>query len=130
MSEHVEVPEDFPREEVLGAVSGFVPKILLVKNADGKFAAPKLSQEELVYRFQKCEVLAGKVSRAAVRSKAGPLAHLGEADILEKYLLPMQRDFFASRAEAEWIVRTAAALLQWPAPESLASRPGALAYPS
>lgn len=122
MSEQIEVPEDFPRGEVIGAVSGFAPKVLLVKSADGKFAAPKLSQEELAYRFQKCEVLAGKVSRAAVRSKEGPLAHLGEAAILEKYLLPMRRDFFASQAEAEWIVRTAASILNWPVPESISQK--------
>jgi hypothetical protein len=121
MSEHVEVPEDFPRE-VIGAVSGFAPKVLLVKTAEGKFAAPKLSQEELAYRFQKCEVLAGKVSRAAVRSKEGPLAHLGEAAILDKYLVPMMRDFFATKDEAEWIVKTAASILHWPVPESISQK--------
>lgn len=113
-----DVPDDFPRE-VSGSVSGFVPKLLLVKTEEGRFEAPRLSAEELTYRFQKCNVLAGKVSRAAVRSKAGPYANLSEAAILEKYLLPMQRDFFATRPEAEWIVRTAAAILNWPVPQSL-----------
>jgi hypothetical protein len=127
MKEQVEVPdvpEDFPREEVLGSVSGFAPKLLLIKTEEGKFKAPKLSAEELAYRFQKCNVLAGKVSRAAVRSKAGPCAHLSEAAILEKYVLPMQRDFYATGPEAEWIVRTAAAILNWPMPESLLPKDG------
>jgi hypothetical protein len=119
--EVLEVPEDFPRE-VLGSASGFAPKLLLVKREDGRFEAPKLSGEELAYRFQKCNVLVGKVARAAARSKAGPCAQLSEAIILEKYLIPMQRDFFATAAEAEWIVKKAAASLNWPVPESLRAK--------
>src|SRR6266571_8620954 len=94
-----EIPDDFPRGEVLGSVSGFANKLLLVKAEGGKYEVPNFSEEELAYRFQKCNVLAGKVSRAAVRSKAGPCAHLSEGAILEKYLLPMRRDFFATEAE-------------------------------
>jgi hypothetical protein len=121
MSEQVDVtdvPEDFPRE-VFGAVSGFAPKLLLVKTEDGRFKAPTLSSEELSYRFQKCHKLVGKVARASVRSKAGSCANLAEDLILARYLIPLQRDFFATEAEAAWIVRKAAESLNWPLPESL-----------
>jgi hypothetical protein len=115
----VSAPNDFPWLQKLGAVSGAAPKLLLVRTPGGGFAAPTQSAEERNLRWQKCEVLAGKVARAAARSKAENCSHMSEVAILELYLPTMQTKYFASEGEAFWIVRKAASILGWPSPNHL-----------
>jgi hypothetical protein len=122
MSEKIElvgVPEDFPRPLLLGAVSGAAPKLLLVRTASGGFAVPTRSAEERTLRWQTCEVLAGKVARAASRSKAGKCSHMSEGAILELYLPLLQTTYYARDDESIWIVRRAASILNWPLLKSM-----------
>ena len=114
--EHCSVPDDFPHQEILGSVSGAAPKLLLVRTVNGRYADPTQSAEERRQRWQKCEVLAGKVARAAVRSKAEKCSHMDEEAILELYIPRMQTTFHARYDEAVWIVRRAALILGWPFP--------------
>jgi hypothetical protein len=121
MSEQIEhscVPDDFPRQLVLGAVSGAAPKLLLVRTVGGGYAAPTQFAEERERRWQKCEVLAGKVARAAVRSKGEKCSHMSEESILELYIPRMQTMFHASHDESVWIVQRAALILGWTLPKS------------
>ncbi len=113
------VPEDFPSARISGAVSGAAAKLLLVRTANGGFAAPTQSAEERAIRWQKCEVLAGKVARAAMRSKTEKCSHMSEEAILELYLPIMQTKFNARYDESVWIVRKAASILSWPFPKSM-----------
>jgi hypothetical protein len=110
----VSAPNDFPWLQKLGAVSGAASKLLLVRTPGGGFAAPTQSAEERNLRWEKCEVLAGKVARAATRSQAEKCSHMSEESILELYLPTMQEKYFASEGEALWIVRRAASILGWP----------------
>jgi hypothetical protein len=116
--ERENVPADFPSAQIPGAVSGAAPKLLLIRTANG-FAAPTQSAEERAIRWQKCEVLAGKVARAAMRSKAEKCSHMSEEAILELYLPIMQTKFNARYDESVWIVRKAASILSWPVPKSM-----------
>jgi hypothetical protein len=117
--QHDSVPDDFPRQLVLGAVSGAAPKLLLVRTSGGGYTTPTQSAEEREHRWQKCEVLAGKVARAAVRSKAEKCSHMTEEAILKLYIPRMQTTFYARYDESVWIVRRAALILGWPLPKSL-----------
>src|SRR5471032_822286 len=84
--ERENVPPDFPSAQITGAVSGAAPKLLLVRTPTGGFAAPTQSEEERTIRWQKCEVLASKVARAATRSKTEKCSHMSEEAILALYL--------------------------------------------
>ena len=119
MAEEIElcnVPDDFPQQEILGSISGAAPKLLLVRTASGGYAAPTQSAKERRQRWQKCEVLAGKVARAAARSKAAQCAHMSEESILALYFQKMQTSFHARHDESLWIVQKAALILGWPFP--------------
>ncbi|MRX07176.1 hypothetical protein GJ697_04930 [Pseudoduganella sp. FT25W] len=118
-SERENVPADFPGAQILGAVSGAAPKLLLVRTASGGLATPTQSSEERANRWRKCEVLAGKVARAAMRSKAEKCSHMSEEAILALYLPIMQTKFNARYDESVWIVRKAASILSWPLPKSM-----------
>ena len=117
--ERENVPPDFPSAQISGAVSGAAPKLLLVRTPTGGFAAPTQSEEERTIRWQKCEVLAGKVARAATRSKTEKCSHMSEEAILALYLPIMQTKFNARYDESVWIVRRAASILAWPFPKSM-----------
>jgi len=61
------VPEDFPREPVLGAVSGMHPK-LLVRRVDGKYV-DGFSEEALCARHNNCEDMASQLAEYVQRKR-------------------------------------------------------------
>lgn len=63
------MPDDFPREPDLGAVTGVQPK-LLVRGVDGRYQSA-LTDEELWMRYDACEDLAAQLSEYASRKIAG-----------------------------------------------------------
>ena len=65
-----EVPSDFPREEVLGAVSGVQPKLLVIKHGDGTYAPVRRSTEELQLRFEIAEDIVGQLHFYFLRKHA------------------------------------------------------------
>ncbi|MDN7908309.1 hypothetical protein QZM18_29935 [Burkholderia diffusa] len=62
------MPDDFPREPDLGAVTGVQPK-LLVREVDGRYQSA-LTDEELWVRYDACEDLAAQLSEYASRKIA------------------------------------------------------------
>lgn len=46
-----ELHADFPIEEILGAVGGAQPKLLLKRGENGTYDIPKRSSEEIMHRF-------------------------------------------------------------------------------
>jgi hypothetical protein len=117
--ESINVPEDFPRKQLLGAVGGMAPKLLLVRTADGKFAAPTISEDERRLHWQNCEDLASQLADAAMRSKCGKRSDWREEDILDQYLPRLQKTGWVTEEESIWILRRTATILAWPLPESL-----------
>jgi hypothetical protein len=111
------VPDDFPRPQVLGAVGGFQPKLLLVSYA-GKFYAPGCTPPELFSRWELCEDLAQQFVGTARETKAGKRAHMSEQAILDQYCLRSMKMNWGSDDEMRWVFRRAATLLDWPVPPS------------
>ena len=68
------VPDDFPRDQAPGSVTGVHPK-LLVREVDGRYQSG-LTQEELWVRYDACEDLASQlyayVSRKIASSGLSP----------------------------------------------------------
>jgi hypothetical protein len=65
---HRQIPDDFPRDSILGSVTGVQPK-LLVREVDGRYQAG-LTEEELWVRYDVCEDLAGQLSEYVRRKIA------------------------------------------------------------
>ena len=116
-TEFPEVPPDFPKPRLLGAVGGAAPKILLLRTDEGKFAAPTKSDDEWAYRWRVCEHLAGQIADVAARSKAGKRSDMTEEAILAQYVVRMKAAGWGSDEEVTWIGRRAAVLLDWQLPE-------------
>jgi hypothetical protein len=109
------VPADFPRPETPGAVSGFQPKLLLTQYA-GKFYAAGCTPSALYSRWDRCEDLAKQLAAKSLESKHGKRFHMSELAILEQYLPRLITTGWTSEAEARFIIRRAAELLNWPVP--------------
>jgi hypothetical protein len=62
------VPDDFPRDQDLGSVTGVQPK-LLVREVDGRYLSG-LTEEQLWVRYDACEDLASQLSAYASRKIA------------------------------------------------------------
>jgi hypothetical protein len=116
--DYSKIPADYPRSEVYGAVSGFHPKLLLVRYADGKFYAPGCTPPELHLRWDACEDLANKLAAKALESKHGKRSHMSEVEVLEQYLPRLIATKWTSEAEARFIIRRAAKILGWPVPSA------------
>lgn len=116
-ADYSKIPADFPRSEVYGAVSGAHPKLLLV-NYEGKFYAPGCTPPEVHLRWDACEDLANKLAAKALESKHGKRSHMSELEILDQYLPRLIATKWTSEAEARFIIRRAAQILDWPAPAS------------
>jgi hypothetical protein len=118
-TDSADVPEDFPHAPILGAVAGFAPKLLLVRKENGRYAAPKISDEERYARWRHCEDLANQFADAALRSKTGKRSDWAEEDILDQYLPRLKNTGWVSNEESIWVLRRSAAILNWPLPPSL-----------
>ena len=111
------LPPDFPRPVNLGAVSGAQPKLLMT-SYQGRFYAPGCTPPELQERWDVCEDLAQQLAVKSRESKDGKRAHMTETQILDQYLPRLISTKWTSEAEARWVMRRVAALLNWPVPES------------
>lgn len=116
------VPSDFPRPVHFGAVPGFQSKFLAVK-FEGRYYEPGCTPPEIASRWDVCEDLANKLQAKALESKAGKRSHMTEPDILAQYLPRLIATGWTSQAEARWVIRRMAELLDWPVPET-AMEPG------
>ena len=113
--DYSQIPVDFPRPEIHGAVSGFQPKLLLTQHA-GKFYAAGCIPPELYSRWDRCENLAQQLAAKSLESKSGKRSHMSEIEVLEQYLPRLIATGWTSKPEARFIIRRAAQLLNWPVP--------------
>lgn len=111
------VPDDFPRPVYFGVLPGSQPKLLAVEYK-GHFYVPGSTPPEICERWEICEDLAKQIAQKSVESKAGKRAHMTELEILEQYLLRLIVQKWTSDAEARWVMRRVAQMLNWPAPPS------------
>lgn len=111
------VPDDFPRPQHFGAVSGVQPKFLAVRY-NGKYYSPGCTPPELSSRWKTCEDLAQQLVVKSTESKAGKRCHMSESEILAQYCLRLMKTGRGSDDEIRWVTRRAAELLGWPVPET------------
>lgn len=111
------VPDNFPRPCILGAVSGVQPK-LLMESYGGKFYATGNTPPEVYWRWTRCEDIAAQLATKALESKHGKRAHMSEIDILDQYLPRLIATRWTSEPEARFVIRRVAERLDWPVPAS------------
>lgn len=112
-----QVPVDFPRPLHHGAVSGAHPKLLMT-SYNGRFYSPGCTPPELYRRWDACEDLARQLAEKSLESKAGKRSHMSQIDILDQYLPRLIATKWHSEPEARWVIRRAAAMLDWPVPHA------------
>lgn len=112
-----QVPADFPRPIHLGALPGAQPKLLMVAY-NGRYYSPGCTPPEIWERWDVCEDLAQQFCRKSLDNKLGKRSHMTEVEILDQYLERLMKTGWGSNAEMRWVIRRAAELAQWPAPES------------
>lgn len=117
---YADVPEDFPRPEILGAVGGAQPKLLLVQY-EGRLYTPGCTPPEVYAHWEHCEDLANHLATKAAESKQGKRSHMTEVEILEQYLPRLIATRWTSEAEARFIIRRVAQILAWPIPDVVKS---------
>ena len=124
MSPDYSVPDDFPRPEIHSAVAGYQAKLPLVA-FDGRFYLPGCTPPELYSRWDICEDLAQKFVVKSKECKAGKRAHMSEEAILDQYCIRALKTGWGSDDEMKWVIRRAAAILDWPIPPSAVQGSGA-----
>jgi hypothetical protein len=113
------VPDDFPRPESIGAISGAIPKLLLVEY-EGKLYPSGCTPLDILGRWDICEDLVQQFQSKCLETKRGKRADMLEELILEQYLTRLLGTGWVSAAEGRWIIRRVAIVLNWPMPEILA----------
>lgn len=116
-AQYAQVPENFPRPVHMGALPGAQPKLLMLKY-EGRFYSPGCTPPELWERWDTCEHLAHQFCRKSLDSKLGKRASMSEAEILDQYLERLLKTGWGSDSEMRWVIRRAAELAHWQAPES------------
>lgn len=112
-----QVPVDFPRPLHHGAISGAHPKLLMT-SYNGRLYSSGCTPPELYRRWDACEDLACQLAEKSLESKAGKRAHMSPIDILDQYLTRLIATKWTSEPEARWVIRRAAAMLDWPVPHA------------
>lgn len=111
------IPSDFPRTARHAALPGSQPKIL-VSEYKGHFYSLGCSPPEVYERWEICEDLAAQLSEKSAISKQGKRSDMSEVDILDHYLVRLIALRWTSVAEARWVIRRVAAMLDWPIPRA------------
>ncbi len=120
--EYAKVPADFPRPGHNAAVAGFQPKLALTEYG-GRYYPAGATPAEVWSRWDVCEDLAQQMVDKSRESKAGKRREMAERDILDQYLTRLLETGWVSAAEGRWVMRRAAGILEWPAPEAALEPP-------
>ncbi|MDN4056478.1 hypothetical protein QPK32_25805 [Massilia sp. YIM B02763] len=115
-NEYLEVPSDFPRPGLLGAIPGSQPKFIATQYKD-KFYPPGCTPPEQYERWKSCEEIVQEFAYELKRDKADNLLLRSEIETLDKYLKIFSSSWL-SENEAKWVIRRIALLLSWPVPTS------------
>jgi hypothetical protein len=114
-AKYAQVPADFPKPGFSGAVPGAQTK-LIATEYKGRYYAAGGTPPEIYAKWIYCEDLAQQFADASKNTKVGKRAHMSETDILDQYLTRLLKTGWTSPAEARWIFRRTAAMLEWPTP--------------
>lgn len=107
-----QVPEDFPRTRITGAVPGAQPKVLATL-FEGRFYMAGCTPPEVTERWRICEDLAVQLSAKSDESKRGKRSHMTENEILQQYYERLVATHWTSIEEARWIMKRVADMLGW-----------------
>ena len=119
IEQYSDVPVDFPRIGIQGAIGGVQPKCLLVQyEGDGKYYRQGCTPPEIVDRWLFCEDLAQQLQAQCVVTKLGKRAHMPEVDILHQYVVRLQKTNWGATEEMHWVIRRVASIINWPAPDA------------
>lgn len=105
------VPDHFPVNASLSAVSGVQPKMSLIEE-DGRFYAPGASPSEVLAAFQMCEDLVPQVASYCLR-KLPEFSGDQEATARAAFQGLLSKRW-CSPAQCEWIMRKVIHELKWP----------------
>jgi hypothetical protein len=108
-----QVPDDFPRDQDLGSVTGVQPK-LLVREVDGRYRSGR-TDEELWARYDVCEDLASQLSAYVSRKVSSPGLSPGVALTRAEKGVRLKVDageWDLSQREVTWLMRRTHQLLQ------------------
>jgi hypothetical protein len=106
---HRELPTDFPNDQILGAVSGAQPKLLLRRDDKGAYVSLRLSPEELMHRFECANDLADQLVDYFMRKKSQHPDRTDESN-LERIRLGLAKKAADGKwpyteAEQAWIMK-------------------------
>lgn len=107
-----EVPDDFPRERITGALPGAQPKFVATLY-EGRYYVSGCTPPEIYDRWRICDELAAQLSVKSLASKAGKRSHMTANDILQQYYTRLIETRWTSVDEARWIMRKVAQRTGW-----------------
>ena len=115
-SQNRPVPEDFPRESPIAALSGAQPKVAARFDiASGRYVSGQ-TDAELAARFDICEDLAQQLVAKCQKNRSTKYSSLSEREILERLLRQLWGTGWGSDGEMAWVIRRTANVLGWDAP--------------
>jgi len=113
------IPANFPREELIAALTGIQPKLAVRFDAANRTYSSSTPSDELQARFDLCEDLAHQLAQKCVRNRSTKYAHMSEEKILTSFYKKLNTTGWGSKAEMQWVIRRTADLLNWLAPAAL-----------
>lgn len=105
------VPDDFPVNTSLSAVSGVQPKMSLIEE-DGRFYALGASPSEVLAAFQMCEDLVPQMASYCLR-KLPAFAGDQEATVRAAFQGLLSKRW-CTPAQSEWVMQKVMNELDWP----------------
>jgi len=101
---HLAVPDDFPRLEQLGSVTGAQPKLLVRQADDGSYVAGE-TPDELYARYDNCQDLVRQLVGYFYRKKE-KYPEMSQIDLLKKIEISIRTntEWGLFPAEKSWIL--------------------------
>lgn len=110
-------PEDFPRDQSMGAVTGVHPKLLVRKLGDSYRSG--LTEEELYVRYDVCFDLVNQLVDYCHR-KTAERPEWSQHELLQKVrkAVASRVEWDFSPAEIEWMMKKLTSRMSWSSPNS------------
>lgn len=106
----IEVPDDFPHDDVIGVVPGAQPK-LCVRESEGRYVARQTAFER-AERWSICEDLAQQLVPKVVNDAMAHPGHCRQVT-LERVRAALERKGWVSGDELAWLISRLRTLLNW-----------------
>lgn len=112
---NLEIPSDFPVEQIVASVSGVQPKMPMVEGG-GKYYAHGTSPSEVAAAYALCEDLSNQLTAYCERKFAEGIGSKGQ--VLERAHTGLAGKKWCTPRQALWTVRRTAKLLDWDLPQN------------